>query len=109
MNGKKLYVGGLPYATSDRQLEELFSDHGTVESARVITDRFDEARRWAADSQLPDEAKAILARFIDDENGGFFDTPTDHEKLITRPRDVFDNATPSGNSVTAPRLARRRP
>jgi RNA recognition motif-containing protein len=39
MNGKKLYVGGLPFATSERQLEELFSEHGTVESARVITDR----------------------------------------------------------------------
>ena len=39
MNSKKLYVGGLPYAISDGQLEELFSGHGTVESARVITDR----------------------------------------------------------------------
>jgi RNA recognition motif-containing protein len=39
MNSKKLYVGGLPYAISDGQLEELFSAHGTVESARVITDR----------------------------------------------------------------------
>ena len=36
---KNLYVGGLPYSISDRQLEELFSAHGTVESARVITDR----------------------------------------------------------------------
>ncbi len=39
MNSKKLYVGGLPYSISDGQLEELFSAHGTVESARVITDR----------------------------------------------------------------------
>ena len=39
MDSKKLYVGGLPYSFSDRQLEELFSAHGTVESARVITDR----------------------------------------------------------------------
>ena len=39
MNSKKLYVGGLPYAISDGQLEEIFSAHGTVESARVITDR----------------------------------------------------------------------
>ena len=36
---KNLYVGGLPHSISDRQLEELFSAHGTVESARVITDR----------------------------------------------------------------------
>lgn len=39
MNSKKLYVGGLPFSTDDRQLEELFAAHGTVESARVITDR----------------------------------------------------------------------
>ncbi len=36
---KKLYVGGLPYAVTDQRLEEVFSEHGTVESARVITDR----------------------------------------------------------------------
>jgi RNA recognition motif-containing protein len=39
VNGKKLYVGGLPFSVSDRQLEELFAAHGTVESARVITDK----------------------------------------------------------------------
>lgn len=36
----KLYVGGLPYSTTEGQLEEIFSAHGTVESARVITDKF---------------------------------------------------------------------
>jgi RNA recognition motif-containing protein len=39
MNSNKLYVGGLPYSVSDGQLSELFSAHGTVDSARVITDR----------------------------------------------------------------------
>ena len=39
MNSTKLYVGGLPYSISDGQLADLFSPHGTVESARVITDR----------------------------------------------------------------------
>ncbi len=38
--GNKIYVGGLPYATTDTQLQEIFSAHGTVESARVITDKF---------------------------------------------------------------------
>jgi uncharacterized protein YyaL (SSP411 family) len=47
----------------------------------------------------------VLERFAD-ENGGFFDTPVDHEKLITRPKDLFDNATPSGNSVAADVLLR---
>jgi uncharacterized protein YyaL (SSP411 family) len=57
----------------------------------------DEARR------LVDE---ILARFRDEENGGFFDTPIDGEQLITRPKDLFDNATPGGTSVTCDVLLR---
>ena len=51
-------------------------------------------------------ADQILARFADEENGGFFDTPVDHEKLITRPKDLFDNATPAGTSVTCDVLLR---
>jgi len=35
------------------------------------------------------------------ENGGFFFTSHDHESLIVRNKDFTDNATPSGNSVTA--------
>ena len=37
---QKLYVGGLPYSVTDGQLEEIFAEHGTVESARVIADKF---------------------------------------------------------------------
>ena len=36
----KLYVGGLPYSITDGRLEELFSQHGSVQSARVISDKF---------------------------------------------------------------------
>ncbi len=36
----KIYVGGLPFSTTEGQLQEMFSAHGTVESARVITDKF---------------------------------------------------------------------
>ncbi len=38
--GNKIYVGGLPFSTTEGQLQEMFSAHGTVESARVITDKF---------------------------------------------------------------------
>ncbi len=40
MSNNKLYVGGLPYSVTDGQLQEIFADHGTVESARVIADKF---------------------------------------------------------------------
>lgn len=36
----KLYVGGLSYSVTDGQLQELFSAHGSVESAKVIADKF---------------------------------------------------------------------
>jgi RNA recognition motif-containing protein len=39
MVGKKLYVGILTYKVSDSDLEQLFSQFGTVQSAQVITDR----------------------------------------------------------------------
>ena len=39
MQGNKLYVGNFSYSVTDEQLEELFSAHGTVESAKVIGDK----------------------------------------------------------------------
>ena len=35
----KLFVGGLPFATTDEELNELFAAHGTVASATVVKDR----------------------------------------------------------------------
>lgn len=57
---------------------------------------FDEARRLA---------NVVLEHFQADD-GGFFDTSDDHEKLIVRPRQLQDNATPSGNSMMAKQLIR---
>ena len=36
---KKLFVGGLPWATNDARLSEVFSQYGSVVSAQVISDR----------------------------------------------------------------------
>jgi len=37
---QKLYVGNLPYTTTDQELQDLFAQHGTVLSATVVTDRY---------------------------------------------------------------------
>jgi len=37
--GRKLYVGNLSYSVTDSDLEQIFSAHGSVASAQVITDR----------------------------------------------------------------------
>jgi hypothetical protein len=51
-------------------------------------------------------ADLMLGHFRDAENAGFFDTSDDHEQLIHRPKDLQDNAVPSGNSAAASVLAR---
>ena len=48
----------------------------------------------------------VVASFWDESANAFFDTAHDHERLITRPRDVTDNATPSGTSLAVELLLR---
>jgi uncharacterized protein len=51
--------------------------------------------------QARELADMMIAKFWDEQAGGFYFTSSDHEKLITRTKDYFDNATPSGNSAAA--------
>ncbi len=51
-------------------------------------------------------AELMLTHFRDREKGGFFDTSDDHEQLLHRPKDLQDNAVPSGSSMAASVLAR---
>ncbi len=60
--------------------------------------------RWFNEArQLAD---TMIAQFWDEQDGGFFFTSHDHETLISRTKDFYDNATPSGNSVAAHVLLR---
>jgi uncharacterized protein YyaL (SSP411 family) len=53
--------------------------------------------RWLVEADALCDAVSEL--FWDEEKRAFYDTPADHEELVTRPRDVYDNAAPSGTSV----------
>jgi len=55
--------------------------------------------RWLVEADALLDAVSEL--FWDEEKRAFYDTPADHEELVTRPRDVYDNAAPSGTSVAA--------
>jgi uncharacterized protein YyaL (SSP411 family) len=55
--------------------------------------------RWFAEARAL--ADAIVARFADPENGGFFSTSNDHEQLIARRKDLEDTPIPSGGSSAA--------
>lgn len=48
----------------------------------------------------------MMTHFLDEEDGGFFDTSDDHEELIHRPKEVQDNAVPSSNAMAAHVLLR---
>ncbi|MFQ5542203.1 MAG: RNA recognition motif domain-containing protein [Candidatus Binatia bacterium] len=63
----KLYVGGLPFSTTEGQLEEIFSAHGTVESARVITDKFSGRSRGFGFVEMSSSSEAQKA--IESVNG----------------------------------------
>ena len=60
--------------------------------------------RWLQEARSM--ADAMLDLFWDEGEQAFFDTGRDHEELILRPRDVFDNAVPSGGSVAVDVLLR---
>ena len=69
---KKLYVGGLPYAVTEDQLQELFAAHGTVVSARVITDKFTDRSRGFGCVEMgsPEEAQAAITALDNSEMQG---------------------------------------
>ncbi len=60
-------------------------------------DYLEQAIRWQSDMQ---------ERFWDDKSGGFFYSSVDGEPLVARPKEIYDGATPSGNSVAAHNLVR---
>ncbi|MBI2608947.1 MAG: RNA-binding protein [Deltaproteobacteria bacterium] len=69
---KKLYVGNLSYTTTEQDLSDLFSQCGTVESAKIITDR-DTGRSKGfgfVEMSNDDEAQAAISKFNNAEQDG---------------------------------------
>jgi len=56
-----IYVGNLPYQVDDQALQDLFAQHGTVSSARVITDKFSGDSKGFGFVEMPDKAEALAA------------------------------------------------
>jgi RNA recognition motif-containing protein len=68
----KLYVGNLPYSMTDADLQDLFSQHGTVQSVQIIIDR-DTGRSKGfgfVEMGSSDEAQAAIAALHDKEING---------------------------------------
>jgi uncharacterized protein YyaL (SSP411 family) len=90
--------------TRHAKIAGLLEDYSGVAWGLTLAYEATQERRYLDGARTLVEA--ILARFGDRENGGFYDTPADHEELITRPKDLFDNATPAGTSVACDVLLR---
>ena len=70
--GKKLYVGNLGYGVSDSDLEQMFGQHGSVQSAQVIVDR-DTGRSKGfgfVEMGSDQEAQAAIAALNGKDSGG---------------------------------------
>jgi RNA recognition motif-containing protein len=70
--GSKLYVGGLPYSATEQQLSDLFGAHGTVTSARIISDKFTGQSRGFGFVEMSSdaEAKAAITALNGSDMGG---------------------------------------
>jgi len=73
-------------------------DYASLILALLTLYQTDPIPRWFSKAQIL--AEEMLATFRNPEDG-FYDTREDHESLILRPRDLQDNAIPSGNALAA--------
>lgn len=94
--GSKLYVGGLPYSVTSDRLQEIFSEHGTVESASVISDKFTGQSRGFGFVEMSSSGEAQSA--IDHLNGTQIDgrTLTVNEAKPMAKRDNFGGGNRGG-------------
>ncbi|HEY1685225.1 MAG TPA: RNA-binding protein [Tepidisphaeraceae bacterium] len=86
--GKKLYVGNLSYDVDSSALQELFTAHGNVESAEVISDRETGRSKGFGFVQMStdEEANAAIAALNGAQNGGRALTVNEAKPREDRPR-----------------------
>jgi RNA recognition motif-containing protein len=56
--GKKIYIGNLPFTTTEDELRDVFERHGTVDSVAVITDRETGRARGFAFVEMAEQSAA---------------------------------------------------
>ncbi len=81
----------------------------TLEDYGCLIDGLLELYQTTFDERWFVEARAladVALKHFSAQDGGFFDTADDHEALIARPRNMQDNAVPSGNAMLAKSLIR---
>jgi uncharacterized protein len=84
--------------------QALAADHAALVDAFTRLGEATGQARWIAEARQV--ADTMLDWFWDPDHGGLFTTPEDGERLVARQKDLFDNATPSANSMAAVALYR---
>ncbi|HEV2882056.1 MAG TPA: thioredoxin domain-containing protein, partial [Pyrinomonadaceae bacterium] len=92
------------YKDGRARFNGYLEDYAMVADGLVVLYEATFETRWLAEAESL--CDAVLELFWDERQRTFYDTPADHEELVTRPRDVYDSAAPSGNSVTTDVLLR---
>ncbi len=89
--------------TTNQRIKATLEDYGCLIDGLLELYQTTFEERWFVESRaLTDSALEHFAA----QDGGFFDTADDHETLIARPRNMQDNAVPSGNAMMAKNLIR---
>jgi uncharacterized protein len=86
------------------KLNAYLEDYSYLVNALVTLYEATFAPRWI--EAALDLTRVMVGQFWDADAGGFFFTGKDHEQLITRTKDLQDNATPSGNAIAVLALLR---
>jgi uncharacterized protein YyaL (SSP411 family) len=79
-------------------------DHALLASALLTLFAATGELRWFREAAALTEQ--LVVRYLDRERGGFFQTADDADPLVIRPKELYDNALPSGNSAAADVLLR---
>lgn len=98
VNPKKLFIGNLPFSTTEGQLREIFSPHGTIEDLKLIIDRRTGQSKGIAfvEFSSEDEAQAAIK--------GVHDTEIDGRKIVVnvarppKPREDYGFNNRNGRS-----------
>ena len=92
------------YKDGQARFNGYLEDYAMVADGLVTLYEATFQTRWLVEAASL--ADAVLDLFWDEGSELFYDTPADHEELVTRPRDVYDSAAPSGTSVATDVLLR---
>ncbi|MCY4366923.1 MAG: thioredoxin domain-containing protein [Chloroflexi bacterium] len=92
------------YREGQSRIEGYLEDYACVIDGFIALYEATFQRKWLDRAVVL--ADTMIELFWDEGVGGFYDTGLEHETLVTRPRDVFDNAQPCGGSVAAEVLLR---